>query len=83
MGFECSSNIPTSKRFLSAKTLDVINVTIAEQPISPCIIFFYILNTIWSWRKTIGWYHIYWLHLRLGNTTFIDYTLDHLQLDIE
>ena len=40
MGFECSSNIPTSKRFLSAKTVDVINVTIAEQPISPCIIFF-------------------------------------------
>ena len=54
MGFECSSNIPTSERFLSAKTVDVINVTIAEQPISPCIIFFYILNTIWSWRKTIG-----------------------------
>ena len=30
MGFECSGNIPTSKRFLSAKTEDVINATIAK-----------------------------------------------------
>ena len=64
MGFECSSNIPTSKRFLSAKTLDVINVTIAEQPISPCIIFF-IYST--QFEADVR---------RLGDTTFIEYTLD-------